>query len=218
MSQHQNIAAIVRNKLRDALSKTDDATHHAMRTRWSAIGPAPTCPHVNDLMRDMHQTQAMGLVERNRIAKATVLEALDPIKAKLTGKDIVAVMVEVRNAFPEDTTYARMANGIPGIYQRQQAPANKFQQQSYDTEAALMRAGSTNMARRAIMEIQHALDEVLTQQRILKPSWWQRARSVAKRILLSPILWGLGILAAVLKVLLTDWIKALLSSVHLWPN
>lgn len=68
------------------------------------------------------------------------------------------------------------------------------------------------------MEIQHALDEVLMQQRILKPSWWQRARSVAKRILLSPILWGLGILAAVIKVLLTDWIKALLSSVHLWPN
>ncbi|WP_241132654.1 hypothetical protein [Achromobacter insuavis] len=214
MSQHQDIAAIVRNKLRDALSKTDDATHHAMRARWSAIGPAPTCPHVNDLMRDMHQAHTTGLVERNRVAKATVLEALAPIKAKLTGKDVAAVMVEVRNAFPEDTTYARMANGIPGIYQRQQAPAHKFQQQSYDTEAALMRAGSTNMGRRAIADIQHMLDEVLTQQRILKPSPWQRARSVAGRILMRPVLWMVGIVAAAAAALLTDWFKGLLGSLH----
>jgi hypothetical protein len=214
MSQRQDIAAIVRNKLRDTLSKTDDATHHAMRARWSAIGPAPTCPHVNDLMRDMHQTQATGLVERNRVAKATVLEALEPIKAELTGKDIAAVMVEVRNAFPEDTIYARMTNGIPGIYQRQQAPAHKFQQQSYDTEAALMRAGSTNMARRAIAEIQHTLDEVLTQQRILKSSPWQRGRSVAGRILMRPVLWMVGIVAAAAAASLTDWFKGLLGSLH----
>lgn len=218
MSQHQEIAAIVRNKLRSALSKTDDATHHAMRARWSAIGPAPTCPHVNDLMRDMHQTQAVALVERNRVAKIAVQEVLEPIKTSLTKKDIVAVMAEVRNAFPEGTTYARMVNSIPGIYQRQQAPAHKFQQQNYDLEAALMRAGSTSMARRAIIETQYALDELLMQQRIRKPSWGQRVLSVAKHILLSPILLGAAIIAGAIKLLLTDWFKTLLSSVHLWPN
>ena len=214
MSQHQDIAAIVRNKLSNALRRIDDETHNAMRARWPAIGPAPTCPHVNDLMRDMQQAQAAGLVKRNDAAKAAVLETLAPIKANLTQKDIAAVMVEVRRAFPEDKTYASMANGIPGIYRRQQAPAHKFQQHSYDVTAALMRAGSANMSRRAIKEIQHALNEVFVQQRLLKPSWRQRLFNIAKSILLNPILWLFGIFAAVAQSWLSDWIKA----IHLWPK
>lgn len=214
MSQHQDIAAIVRYKLRDTLSKTDGATHNEMRARWPSIGPGPACPHVNDLMKDMHKAQATGLAERNRVAKAIVLETLEPIKTKLTGKDIAAVMIEIRNAFPEDTTYARIASSVPGIYQRRQAPAHKFQQQGYDTETALMRSGSTNMARRAITEIQHALGEILTQQRILKPSLWQRTLNVARRILVRPLLWVVSIVGAVTVALLTDWFKALLGSIH----
>ncbi|OZI30841.1 hypothetical protein CAL29_22980 [Bordetella genomosp. 10] len=72
------------------------------------------------------------------------------------------------------------------------------------------------MARRAIAEIQHTLDEVLTQQRILKPSAWQRARSVAGRILMRPVLWLVGIVAAAAAAvaLLTDWFKGLLGSLH----
>jgi len=214
MSQHRDIAAIIRNKLRDALAKIDEATHNKMRAHWSAIGPAPACPHIKDLMHDMHQAQAAGLVERNRVAKEAVLEALEPIKVKLTERDITAVMIEVRTAFPESTTYVRITDVVPGIYQRRQAPAHKFQQRIYNTETALMRAGSTNMARRAITEIQHALTEVLIQQRILKPSLWQRARSIAVWIIVRPIIWLGGIVAAAAAAILTDWFKFLLGHIQ----
>lgn len=169
MRSEENLAAKAKTKLHDVLAKVDDETRLAMQACWSTIGPAPTCPHVSEVMRHMHQAQAAGLKKRADAALRAIQELLKPIEATITKADIEAVMGEVRNAFP-GTTYTGIVGNVPGVYQRRAAPNHKFQQHGYEQDAALMRVGSINAARQVIREIQHALDELLMQRARLTPS------------------------------------------------
>lgn len=197
MSQKTKIAQTVARKLNQVLGDADALTLDKMRGSLTAIGPSPTCPPVDAVMKAIHHALAEGSGERRRVAKEAVLATLTPISAKLNKKDLDAVMGEVNKAFP-GTALVGLADGVPGIYERRLAPAGKFQERAYELERALMSATAANSARRTVADIQLALDEVLLHQILSAPRVSTRLLTIVGKLTFPPVKWVIRIITAVL--------------------
>ena len=191
----------------DALRVIDDGVLSEGRALWKNIGPAPSCPHIKDVMRDIQHVLGRGHVARGETALQLVSETVASYEKLLSQRFSEELMEVVKKAFPRDH-YVNFAYNTQGVYARQaQNHKNKFSNRTFESEFTLIKASSSNMANRTISRVQTFLDDALLKKKLNKHSWWVRASSGFWRIFAGPMFkWIFGIISAILVAVLIAYL------------
>ena len=190
----KQVLKIFEKKLADALLATDNVALSGGRDIWKDIGPAPSCPNVGDLMRNIKHALARGHVARDQIVLQLVAETVASYEKLLSSKFIEELMAVVTRAFPRDH-YIKFAKNTRGVYARNaQAQKNKFNERAFELELSLIHASSSNMANRTTSRVRTFLEDALLKKTINTPRWWVRWKVFA-----APLFrWVVGIMTALL--------------------
>lgn len=156
------LVQLIEKKLAEELRKIDSITLEAVDTACNGIGPAPTCPHVSDVMEAINHACGRGHVERAKVAREVIVSTISPIKDILTPKAADQIMAVITKAFPEDW-FLSVAQNIRDVYKGGSVPTNKFHERAFEVEFSAMRVGAINASRQAIEGVKTALDEILLQ-------------------------------------------------------
>ncbi|MBI2778661.1 MAG: hypothetical protein HYX62_02565 [Gammaproteobacteria bacterium] len=194
------LAQLIDKKLAEELRKIDSVTLEAVDTACNGIRPAPTCPHVSDVMEAINHACGRGHVERAKIAREVIVSTISPIKDILTPKAADQIMAVITKAFPEDW-FLSVAQNIKDVYKGGSIPTNKFHERAFELALSSMRIGAINASRRGISSVRTALDEILLQ----RPPWWKRLRNGIWRFFALPLMkWVFGIAAIVIAAILLE--------------
>ncbi len=145
-------------------------------------------------MKQINQICHRGLVERSEKAKEAIVSTLTGFKKFITSKFENQVMEIVGRHFLEDQ-YLTLVRNTKGVYERRQAPENKFNQRAFELELAAITAGSANWSRQAVSSIHTAVNELKLQRTAGTPTWWERVRAI---VLIPTVKWVFKIIAAVI--------------------
>ncbi len=191
------ILKLLESKLSESLRVVDDKTATEIRNTWTAVNPSPACPAVGDVMKKINQLCHCGLTERGEKGRDAVVSTLSEFRKFLNEKFMGQALEVVARQFPEDQ-YLALAKNTKGVYERRQAPPNKFNERVYDIELAAISAGSANLSRRAVENIRTAVNELRLQRNAEMPTTWERAKGFVVHWLAVPIVkWAFSVLAAV---------------------
>ena len=190
----KQVLKIFEKKLADALLATDNVALSEGRDIWKDICPAPSCPNVGDLMRNIQHALARGHVARDQIVLQLVAETVASYEKLLSSKFIEELMEVVTRAFPRDH-YIKFAKNTRGVYARNaQTQKNKFNERAFEIELSLIHASSSNMANRTTSRVRTFLEDALLKKTINTPRWWVRWNVFA-----APLFrWVVGIMTALL--------------------
>lgn len=190
-------------KLTDALRVIDDKVLSEGRALWKNIAPAPSCPHIKDVMWDIQHVLGRGHVTRGETALQLISETVASYEKLLSLRFSEELMEVVKEAFPRDH-YVKFAYNTQGVYARQaQNHKNKFNERIFKIELSLIKASSSNMANQTISRVQTFLDDALLKKKLNKHRWWVRASSGFWKIFAAPLFkWIFGIISAILAAIL----------------
>lgn len=192
------ILKLLESKLSESLRVVDDKTAAEIRNTWTAVNSSPACPAVGEVMRKINQICHCGLTERGEKGRETVVSTLLEFRKFLNEKFMGQALEIVARQFPEDK-YLVLAKHTKGVYERQQAPLNKFSKRVYDMELTAITAGSANLSRRAVGNIRTAINELRLQRNAGMPTTWERARKLVIHGLAVPIVkWVFSVLSLVI--------------------
>jgi len=199
---HKQVLKIFEKKLTDALLVADNVALSEGRDIWKDIGPAPSCPHVGALMRNIQHALVRGHVAREKIALKVVSETVASYDKLLSSHFAEELMEVITRAFPRDH-YIKFAKNTKRVYARQaQAQKNKFNENAFELELALIHASSSNMANRTISKVHTFLEDELLKKTINTPRKWVRWKVFA-----TPLFkWVLGIMTALLVAFLIGYL------------
>ena len=150
-------------KLADALSVADDSAITEVRDLWKSIGPASTCPNVGDLMRNLQRALARGHVSRQKMVFELAGEMAVSYPSLLSPSFIDNLLQVVEQSFQKDH-FVDSAKGTKGVYQRRQAPRNKFEQRVFEIELCCIQANSANNASQTISRVRTMLEDACLKQ------------------------------------------------------
>lgn len=194
----QDILKLLESRLSEALRGVDEKTASEIRNIWATINPSPACPTVADVMKKINRICHHGLSARGEKGRDVVVCTLLEFRKFLTKKFMDQIMEVVIRQFPEDQ-YLALAKNTKGVYQRSQAPPNKFSDRAFDIELAAISVGSANLSRRAVENIRTALDELRIQRDAGIPTTWERVKKFMVHWLAVPVIrWVFKILAAII--------------------
>ena len=198
----QDILTLVESKLSQALREVDEKTASEIRNTWAAINPSPACPAVGDVMKNINRICHLGLSERGEKGRDAVVSTLSGFRKFLTKKFTGQIMEVVIRQFPEDQ-YLALAKNTKGVYERRQAPPNKFSNRAFDMELAAISVGCANLSRRAVENIRTAVDELRVQRDARMPTTWGNVKEFMVHWLAVPFIrWVFSILAAIIAALI----------------
>ena len=190
----KQVLKIFEKKLAEALLVADNVALSEGRDIWKDIGPAPSCPYVGDLMRNIQHALARGHVARDQKVLQLVAETVASYEKLLSSKFIEELMEVVARAFPRDH-YIKFAKNTQGVYARHaQTQKNKFNERAFELELSLIHASSSNMANRTISRVRTFLEDALLKKTINTPRWWVRWKVFAVPL----CSWVVGIMTALL--------------------
>jgi hypothetical protein len=139
-----------------------------------------------------------GIIERGVVARDAIVSTISAHKRVITKKVEKNIVESVAKQFPEDQ-FVTLAKNVKGVYQRRQAPKNKFDDRAFEAGLAAITSSSANLTRQAVSNISTALDELLLKKTIDSPVWWQTALRVIRDYFAVPFVkWACGILAAII--------------------
>ena len=153
-------------------------------------------------MKRINQICHRGLVERGEKALEVTLSTLGNVRKVLNQRFLNKVIEVVESHFPKNQ-YLTLVSNTKGVYERHQAPPQKFVNRVFDLELAAITADSANLSRQALAKLRTALDEVLLQRRMTESSRWERVREFAVHKLALPIMkWVFAIIATVIAAII----------------
>lgn len=191
------ILKLLEQKLSELLRVVDDKTATEIRNTWGTVNPSPACPAVGDVMKKINKICHYGLTQRGEKAREVVVSTLLEFRKFVNKKFSDQIMEMVERHFPDDQ-YVTLVRNTKGVYERRQAPPNKFSERAYEIELAAISVGSTDLSRRAVLNIRTAIDELRLQRSAGMPSTWERVKGFVVHQLAAPIVkWGLGIISMV---------------------
>lgn len=201
------ILSITSEKLKQALELVDSSVRDKIRNTWSNVGPAPECPYIGDVIKEIHLLCAEGYRQRGLVAKETVLATVTPVRAKLKPRDYNDILAVAEQLLTGDP-YAALPAHTLGVYERRQAQKRKYDLYNGDAEMALIAADAANLSRGSIRSIKIALDEMRIQDSLERPSGWQRYGIPAWNFVVSPsIKWASALIAGAILALLAAYLK-----------
>ena len=153
------------NKLTDALSAADDIALAEVRGLWKGIGPASTCPNVGDLMRNIQHALARGYLSRHNAVIDLAAKTATSYPSLLCSSFTSELMSVVEHLFQKDHLVDSARNTL-GVYQRMQAPGNKFDQRVFEIELGLIQASAANNASRTISRVRTLLEDECLKQAV----------------------------------------------------
>jgi len=191
------IFKLVEQKLSEAVRVVDDKTATEIRSKWNEINPSPACPSVADVMKQINKICHCGLTERGEEAREAVKSTLLEFTMFIDENFANRIMAVVERHFPEDQ-YVNLARNTKGVYERRQAPQNKYSERAYELESAAISAGSANLSRRAVSNIRIVVDELKLQRLAKIPTRWERVKRFAYPLAVPTVKWVFGIIATVI--------------------
>jgi hypothetical protein len=192
------ILKLLEQKLTEAVRVVDDKTATEIRNTWNAVNPSPACPAGGDVMKQITQICHNGLTERGEEARKAVVSTLQEFRRFVNEKFSNQIMAVVERHFPEDQ-YVTLAKNTKGVYERLEAPQNKFSELAYELELAAISAGSANLSRRAVSNIRTAVNELRLRRTAEMPTQWELVKKFVVHQLAAPtIKWVFGIFAIVI--------------------
>ena len=159
----QQAVQLFARKLADALCVADDAVMAEVRELWKNIGPGPTCPNVSDLMRNLQHTLARGHVSRQKTVIELAGEMTVSYTSLLSPSVVDKLMQVVEQSFRNDH-FVDSAKSTEGIYQRRQAPRNRFEQSAFALEFCLIQVGAANSVSQTISRVRTLLEDACLKQ------------------------------------------------------
>jgi hypothetical protein len=165
----EDVMILIDRKLKEALGYIDDETAFKVRELWKSITPAPACPSSSELIEEVNSICHEGLTNRGKKIKATIAEVLEGINISLDKEFIKSILELAKKHFPEDQ-YVSLLKNTKGVYERRNAPKQKFSERGYDLEVSLIICGSANLSRKAIDETKTALVGMRISEQSDKPS------------------------------------------------
>lgn len=187
-------------KLICSIREVDIHTQDKVLAEWSLISPSPQCPFINDLMNKIHLALVAGCNEKERIAKDIVSSILKPFRTYLTSELAQEIMAKVNSLFPENSLLS-LVEKTPDVYNRRNAPNNKFDQSAYALQLSLITVSAINIARQSVDNIQTVIEEMLILEAITKPVkkiWWKSLLKIGLKFTASIAKWILTIFTAVI--------------------
>lgn len=153
-------------------------------------------------MKQINQICHYGLTERAEKTKEVVVSILLEFKKFVSEKFSSQVMEVVGRHFPEDQ-YVTLAKSTKAVFERRQAPSNKFSEGAYELELAAITAGSANLSRRAVSNINAAVNELRLLKTVGLPTRGERiTKFVFHQLAVPTVKWVLGITATVIGAIL----------------
>jgi hypothetical protein len=175
MIMQEQILNVFENKLVDALREADDATLTEGRAIWENISPAPSCPFVGDVMRNIQHVLARGHVAREHVLMKLVSETIASYEKLLSPKFNESLMDVIRRAFPKDH-YLQFAKNTQGVYKRRALGQNKkFNERDFEREFSLISVSASSMSNQAISRACTLIEEASIKKAINTQSIEARA-------------------------------------------
>jgi hypothetical protein len=168
MNEAEETIRILKEKLTTAVGSVDQATFNAIREQWEHVSPAPTCPSILETMQNIKRICAFGINDRIAKSSETVKQFLANLPAGISPGIAADAKQTISSLFPLDL-YVGASQNTLGVYQRANAPSNKYSQRHFELELALIKTGSANLSRRGIAAIQTDIDECYIQNRAPTP-------------------------------------------------
>ena len=203
----EQVLQLFEKKLVDALRVADDATLSEGRAILKDIGPAPSCPNVGDVMRNIQHVLAHGHVAREQAALQLVAETVSSYGKLISPKFIEELVEVITRAFPRDH-YVQFAKNIQSLYARRAiGQKNKFNERAFEIELTLITVSAANMSSQAVSRVRTSLEDALLKKTIDTPRWWVRVFSLFWKLLAAPLFkWVFGILTALLVAALVAYL------------
>lgn len=192
------ILKLLEQKVSESVRLADDKTVAEIRSKWSEVSPSPTCPAAASVMKQVNQICHRGLTERGEKAREVVVSTLQEFSKLIDEKFSSQIMAVVERHFPGDQ-YVTLARNTKEVYERRQAPQNKFSERAYQLELAAISASSANLSRRSVSNICAAVNELKLQRIAKMPTRWGRVKRFVVHQLAVPIIkWMFSIIAMVI--------------------
>jgi hypothetical protein len=193
------ILQLLEQKVSQTVQLVDEATATEVREIWNTVNPSPACPSASDVMKQINKICHHGLTERGEKAREVSISTLRGFQKLLDEKLSNDVMRIMEKYFPEDQ-YITLAKNTKSVYERRQAPQQKFNEHVYDLEVAAISAGSANLSRRAIANIRSSVNELRLQTTAALPTIRERIKTFTLHYLILPAIKRL--IVAVMSIIL----------------
>lgn len=158
-------------RLVDVLRVADDAALAEARDAWAGIGPAPSCPFIGDVMRNVQNALGRGHVAREKAAQLLVSETVAAYEKLLSPQLMRELMSVIEKAFPL-TQFVEFARNTKGVYQRALAPKSKYDERVFELELSLIIVSASNMSRQTVSRLCTLLNDALLRKKVNAPSRW----------------------------------------------
>jgi hypothetical protein len=191
------ILKLLEQKVSESVRFVDDKTAAEIRSKWSEVNPSPTCPSSASVMKQVNKICHRGLTERGEKAREVVVSTLLEFSKFIDEKLSSQIIAVVERHCPGDQ-YVTLAKSTKGVYERRQAPQNKFSERAYKLELAAISVASANLSRRSVSSICTAVNELKLQRTAKMPTRWERVKGVVHKLAVSAIKWVFGIIAMVI--------------------
>lgn len=157
--RERQLLSVLERKLSKRLRIIDDETFAAIRATWAEISPVRTCPSISAIMPGIKRACAQAVDDRGRQATTVISDTLSAFPGHLSPELISAAKESIEEQFPANL-YLGAAQTTAGVFQRKQAPANKFSERYFRHEMSIIEVGSYNSTSRAIESAHTCLDEL----------------------------------------------------------
>ena len=183
----EDLRSLIHQKL-DAIARYEDsAMISSVAQVWKAVGPAPDCPWVGDVMRSVQHQCHQSVATRGVRVAGALGETLSAVKPSYEPSLAAALKAIVNPFFPEDLCLAP-AISTRGVYERHNR--RKFSERIYEHELALVRVAVANASRDAKQKAHFVIDQYVLAAKNERP---RGVRRLWDAVNLRPGLFGVGI-------------------------
>lgn len=195
----KQVLNIFEKKLADALREADDAAFAEVRAIWAEIGPAPSCPFVRDVMRNIQHVLARGYVAREHVLMKLVSETIASYAKLLSSTFNENLMDVISKAFPRDH-YLQFAKNTKNVYKRRAIGQNKkFDEKDFVSELTLISVSASSMSNQAISRAHTLIEEASIKKTMNTQSLWKCVLRIFWEFIAAPLFkWVFSILTALL--------------------
>ncbi len=192
--QKMNILKILDKKIEITIRPVDQKIRSQVDDLWKQLSPAQSCPPVSEIMKKINQLTNAALKERGQVIKDTVIETFKDVPNIINKNLIDEVLKIAQKHFPE-TQYVGYAENTKGVYERRQAPINKFCERVFNLELTAIKCNSANLSRLSSQSLKNNLEEILVKKNLNKKSFLSL---FLQWFALPAVKWFLRILSAII--------------------